>query len=115
MISIWHLPPAKPVSCNGELGLDETRRRLAGRPDPAGREPRGRALRTAGVGHGVPLVRGCRAVIFLAAISLAVAGCSAPTAELAQRPGGFHVTCADAASDAGRLQHAIDASPPRAV
>jgi hypothetical protein len=67
------------------------------------------------VGHGVRLVRGRRAAIFLAAISLLVAGCSGPTAGVAQRPGGSHVTCADAASDAGRLQHAIDASPARAV
>lgn len=67
------------------------------------------------MGHGVPLVRGRRAAKFLAAISLSVAGCSAPTASVALRPGGSHVTCADTASDAGRLQHAIDASRPRAV
>ncbi len=63
----------------------------------------------------MPLVRGRRAAKFLAAISLSVAGCSAPTASVAPRPGGSHVTCADTASDAGRLQHAIDASGPHAV
>jgi hypothetical protein len=64
---------------------------------------------------GVPLVRGRLAALLLAAIPLSVAGCSAPSASVAQRPGGLHVTCADTVSDAGRLQHAIDTSQPHAV
>lgn len=63
----------------------------------------------------MPLVRGRRAAAVLAALSLSVAGCSAPAANVALRPGGTHVTCADTASDARRLQHAIDASRAHAV
>ncbi len=51
----------------------------------------------------------------LTVISLSAAGCSTPSASVVARPGGTHITCADSASDAGRLQHAIDASQPQAV
>ena len=73
------------------------------------------ALRTAGLGHRVPLVRARLPVALVTAISVLAAGCSAPSASVTRRTGGYHITCADAASDADRLQRAIDASPPRAV
>jgi hypothetical protein len=51
----------------------------------------------------------------LTAIAVSAAGCSVPSASVARRAGGVHITCADAASDADRLQRTIDASRPRAV
>lgn len=63
----------------------------------------------------MPLVRARLGAALLTAISVLAASCSAPSASVARRPGGYYVTCADTASDADRLQHAIDASPARAV
>ena len=73
------------------------------------------ALRTADLGHGVPPVRARLPAALGTAISVLAVGCSAPSASVTRRPDGYHITCADAASDASRLQRTIDASPPRAV
>lgn len=60
-------------------------------------------------------MRAFQGVVLLTAIAALAAGCSVPSASVVHRPGGYHVTCADTASDANRLQRVIDASPARAV
>ena len=53
--------------------------------------------------------------LLLTAIPVLAAGCSTPTGSVTTRPNGYHITCADTPADAGRLQHVINSSRPRAV
>jgi hypothetical protein len=60
-------------------------------------------------------VRPRLAAVLLTALPLLAAGCSTTAGSISARSNGYHVTCADTPADAGRLQHAINASRPRAV
>ena len=68
-----------------------------------------------GVSDGESLVRARLAAVLLTAIPLLAAGCSTATGGISATSNGYHMTCADTPADAGRLQHAINASRPRAV
>ena len=68
-----------------------------------------------GVSDGESLVRARLVAVLLTAVPLLAGGCSTAAGGISAQSNGYHVTCADTPADAGRLQHAINSSPPRAV